>query len=106
MIRNRQTSNTRPYSRAMTRRSSGLPNKVGPGRAIMRGLALSTGRQIKRPRRRNAMRHVWIDDKRYEWKEILRLRREQIEAQRRAQQPTLFDLRDDSRPASQRTARG
>jgi hypothetical protein len=52
------------------------------------------------------MRYVLIDNKRYEWKEILRLRAEQIEAERRAQQPTLFDLRDDSRPPSQQTARG
>ena len=52
------------------------------------------------------MRYVLIDNKRYEWKEILRLRRQQIEAERRAQQPLLFELRDDSRPASQQTARG
>jgi hypothetical protein len=52
------------------------------------------------------MRYVLIDNKRYEWKEILRLRREQIEAERRAQQPTLFKLRDDRRPPSQQTARG
>jgi hypothetical protein len=52
------------------------------------------------------MRYVCIDNKRYEWKEILRLRRQQIEAERRAQQPTLFELRDDCRPASQQTARG
>jgi hypothetical protein len=52
------------------------------------------------------MRYVWIDNKRYEWKEIMRLRRQQIEAERRAQQLTLFELRDDRRPASQQTARG
>ena len=52
------------------------------------------------------MRYVLIDNKRYEWKEILRLRREQSDAERRAQQPTLFELRDDSRPASQQTTRG
>jgi hypothetical protein len=52
------------------------------------------------------MRYVLIDNKRYEWKEILRVRREQIEAERRAQQPTLFELRDDRRPPSQQTARG
>jgi hypothetical protein len=49
------------------------------------------------------MRYVWIDNKPYEWKEILRLRRQQIEAERRAQQPRLFELRDDLRPASQQT---
>jgi hypothetical protein len=47
-----------------------------------------------------------IDGKRHAWKDILRLRREQLEAQRREQQPTLFELRDDSRPASQQTAAG
>jgi hypothetical protein len=78
----------------------------GPGRATMRGRALSTERQIGQPRRRNAMRYVLIDNKRYEWKEIVRLRRQQLEAELRAQQPTLFALRDDSRPASQQTARG
>jgi hypothetical protein len=52
------------------------------------------------------MRYVLIDNKRYEWKEILRLRRQQIEAERRAQQPTLFELLDDSRPPSQQTAAG
>jgi hypothetical protein len=52
------------------------------------------------------MRYVWIDNKRYEWKEILRLRRNQIEAERHVQQPTLFALRDDSRPPWQQTARG
>src|ERR1700680_3283970 len=43
MIRNRQTSKTRPYSAAMTTRSYGLPNKGEPGRLITRALALSTG---------------------------------------------------------------
>jgi hypothetical protein len=52
------------------------------------------------------MRYLWIDNKRYEWKEILRLRRQQIEAERRARQPTLFELHDDRRPSSQQTAAG
>jgi hypothetical protein len=52
------------------------------------------------------MRYVLIDNKRYEWKEILRLRRQQIVAERHMQQPTLFELRDDRRPASQQTAAG
>jgi hypothetical protein len=50
------------------------------------------------------MKYICIDNKRYEWKEIVRLRRQQLEAERRAQQPTLFDLRDDRRPPSQQTA--
>ena len=49
---------------------------------------------------------IEIDGRRYAWKEIVRLRREQIEAERRMQQPTLFELRDDSRAASQQTVRG
>ena len=52
------------------------------------------------------LKYIEIDGKRYAWKDIVRLRREQIEAERRAQQPTLFELRDDCRPASQQTVRG
>jgi hypothetical protein len=48
---------------------------------------------------------VVIDGKRYLWKELLRLRREQRKAARQPQ-PTLFEMRDDRRPASQRTAEG
>jgi hypothetical protein len=47
-----------------------------------------------------------IDGKRHAWKDLLRLRKEQLEALRRAQQPTLFELRDDCRPASQQSAAG
>jgi hypothetical protein len=47
-----------------------------------------------------------IDGKLYAWKDVLRLRREQLEAKRRAQQPTLFELRYDCRPASQQIAAG
>ena len=46
-----------------------------------------------------------IDGKRYAWKEILKLRREQRKAARQ-RQLALFELKDDSRPASQRTAEG
>jgi hypothetical protein len=53
------------------------------------------------------LRFIEIDGKRYAWKDIVRLRRQQTEAARREQQqPTLFQLRDDSRPMSQRTTRG
>jgi hypothetical protein len=52
------------------------------------------------------LKFIEIDGKRYAWKDIVRLRRQQIETERRAQQPTLFELRDDCRPASQQTARG
>ena len=39
------------------------------------------------------LKYIEIDGKRYAWKDIARLRREQIEAERRVQQPTLFELR-------------
>jgi hypothetical protein len=55
------------------------------------------------------LKHIEIDGKRFAWKDIVRLRREQIEAERRVQQPTLFELlelRRDCRPASQQTIRG
>ena len=47
---------------------------------------------------------IEIDGKRYAWRDILRLRREQRQA--KSTQPTLFPLREDSRPATQRTADG
>jgi hypothetical protein len=52
------------------------------------------------------LKFIEIAGKRYAWKDILRLRREQVEAARQQQQATLFALRDDSRAASQQTVRG
>ena len=52
------------------------------------------------------LKFIEIDGKRYAWKDIVRLRREQIGAERHVQQPTLFEVRNDSRPASQQTAGG
>jgi hypothetical protein len=46
-----------------------------------------------------------IDGKRYLWRDIVKLRREQRKAARQPQL-TLFELKEDSRPASQRTAEG
>jgi hypothetical protein len=51
------------------------------------------------------MRTIIIEGKQYDWKEIRRLRREQIQAARKPQL-TLFELKDDCRPASQTTAEG
>ena len=48
---------------------------------------------------------IVIDGKRYAWKDILRLRREQRKATRQPQL-TLFELKADIRPASQRTVEG
>lgn len=52
-----------------------------------------------------ALRFIVIDGRRYAWRDILKLRREQREATR-APQLALFELKEDSRPASQRTAEG
>jgi hypothetical protein len=51
------------------------------------------------------MRYIVIEGKRYAWKEILRLRREQIQATHK-RQLVLFEMKEDRRPASQKTADG
>ena len=48
---------------------------------------------------------IVIDGKRYACRDILKLRREQRKAARQAQL-TLFALKDDCRPATQRTTDG
>jgi hypothetical protein len=48
---------------------------------------------------------IVIDGKRHAWKDILKLRRDQRKAARQPQL-TLFEVKEDSRPASQRTAEG
>jgi len=54
----------------------------------------------------NAPRFIEIDGKRYLWRDVLQLRREQRKAHAGAQQPALFELREDCRPAAGRTAAG
>jgi hypothetical protein len=51
---------------------------------------------------------IIIDGRAYSWKQLLELRRDQLEAWKAAQpeQPALFVLRDDWRPAAERTAAG
>ena len=49
---------------------------------------------------------IGIDGKRYLWRDLLQLRREQKAAYARAVQPPLFELRLDQRPEQQRTAAG
>jgi hypothetical protein len=49
---------------------------------------------------------IEIGGKRYVWREVLRLRREQIEQCAKAEQPALFMLTDDRRPPADRTAAG
>jgi hypothetical protein len=51
-------------------------------------------------------RYIEIDGKRFLWRDVLQLRREQRKAYARAQQPPLFELKDDRRLAAQRTAAG
>jgi hypothetical protein len=50
-------------------------------------------------------RFVDIDGKRYLWRDILNMRREQRKAERQPQ-PLLFELKEDRRPDSQRKAAG
>ena len=49
-----------------------------------------------------------IDGRAYSWRALCEQRRAQLEAWRAAQpqQPALFALKDDSRPATERTAAG
>jgi hypothetical protein len=49
------------------------------------------------------MRYIEINGKMYRWRDLLKLRREQRKAARQARQ-ALFELKDDERPKSQRTA--
>jgi hypothetical protein len=47
-----------------------------------------------------------IDGKRFVWRELVAQRREQLRAAAKAVQPALFELKDDSQPATERTAAG
>ncbi len=49
-----------------------------------------------------------IGGRAYSWRQLCELRRQQLEAARKARgtQPALFELRKDCRPSSQRTASG
>jgi hypothetical protein len=49
---------------------------------------------------------IELDGKRYTWADLLKLRREQQKAARQPSQETLFEVREDSRPASQKSASG
>jgi hypothetical protein len=49
-------------------------------------------------------RFIDIDGRRYLWRDLLQRRRDQLAALAKTQQPTLFALHDDCRPAAQRTA--
>jgi len=51
---------------------------------------------------------ILIDGHGYSWQQLCELRRQQLEAWRaeQARQLALFELKDDRRPATQRTAAG
>jgi hypothetical protein len=53
-----------------------------------------------------SLRFIVIGGKRYLWRDVLRLRREQVREHANAKQPVLFELKDDSRPSAERTAAG
>ena len=50
------------------------------------------------------LQFIEIDGKRYLWRDVVQLRREQRQAYARAQQLALFELRHDQRPPAERTA--
>ena len=50
------------------------------------------------------MKYVEIAGRRYLWREVLHLRREQRKAQRQESQPSLFPLHEDRRPEAERSA--
>ena len=52
------------------------------------------------------LKFIWIDGKRHLWRDVLQLRREQKRAHANAKQPALFEMKDDRRPAAERTAAG
>ena len=52
------------------------------------------------------LRFIVIDGKRYLWRDILQLRREQRRAHAAAQQPALFELRHDRKPSAARKPAG
>jgi hypothetical protein len=54
----------------------------------------------------SAPRFIEIDGKRHLWRDIVKLRQEQRHVAAKAQQPALFELREDCRPATDRSAAG
>jgi hypothetical protein len=51
-------------------------------------------------------KYLELDGKRYLWRDVLELRREQCAAFTEVRQLALFDLRDDARPEAHRRAAG
>ena len=51
-------------------------------------------------------RFIVIDGRAYLWREMVKMRREQLQVQARQKQPALFEMKEDCRPPLQRTAAG
>ena len=49
-------------------------------------------------------RHIVIEGKAYVWRELVKMRREQLQAQAKRKQLTLFEMREDYRPETHRNA--
>ncbi len=49
---------------------------------------------------------IEIDGKRHLWRDLLTRRREQLAAVAKSEQPPLFEVKDDRRPTTDRTAAG
>jgi hypothetical protein len=52
-----------------------------------------------------APKFIDIDGKRFLWRDLVSRRREQVAAVK-VEQPVLFEMKEDTRPASERTAAG
>jgi len=52
----------------------------------------------------SSLKFIEIDGRRYLWRALMQLRREQKKAHAIAQQPALFELKADHRPVAERTA--
>jgi hypothetical protein len=51
-------------------------------------------------------RHIVLDGKAYVWRDLVRMRREQLQAVTKARQLTLFEAMEHVRPEAHRTAAG
>lgn len=51
-------------------------------------------------------RYILLDGKAYVWRDLVKMRREQLQAVTKARQLTLFELKEDVRPEAHRTAAG
>ncbi len=51
-------------------------------------------------------RTILLDGRPYLWRDLVKMRREQLQTIAKARQLTLFELKEDSRPESHRTAAG